>query len=149
SFLAIARQRKAEKKQVPVHTVIDQVIELLGYGLRTAGIEVVRRVGTGLPDVWADPDQVHQVIMNLVVNARQALEAQDGARRIEIDARFDQAAGEVVVRIADTGNGIPEAIRSRIFDPFFTTKPQGEGTGIGLAVSRGLIEANDGSLRLV
>jgi len=105
-------------------------------------------VQPSLPRVWADGDQLHQVLVNLIVNAQQALEEISGPRRITVAVRHDPAKSNVVLTVSDNGSGIPEQIRNRIFDPFFTTKPQGIGTGIGLAVSRGMIEAQGGSLVL-
>lgn len=147
-FLAMARQREAERKRVEIPELVERVLELLSYGLRTAGIDVIADVPADLPPLLADSDQLHQVLLNLVVNAKQAIEARPAPRRISIVARADPAAQNLDLRISDNGPGVPDAIRNRIFDPFFTTKPQGVGTGIGLAVSRGLIEAHGGALTL-
>jgi len=147
-FLAMSRQREAQRGRVEIPELVERVLELLSYGLRTAGIEVTKDIPADLPPLLADSDQLHQVLLNLVVNAKQAIEAQPAPRRVSIVARADQAAQKLDIRISDNGPGVPDAIRSRIFDPFFTTKPQGVGTGIGLAVSRGLIEAHGGSLTL-
>lgn len=149
SFLAIARQRKAERREIHLDEVVAQVLDLLAYGLRTAGIVVETSIPADLPAIGADPDQLHQVLLNLVVNAQQALEAKDGARMIRILAGQDVRADQLWIAIADNGPGVPETIRNRVFDPFFTTKTVGEGTGIGLAVSRGLAEAHGGTLRLL
>jgi two-component system NtrC family sensor kinase len=94
-----------------------------------------------------DPDQLHQIVTNLVVNAQQELAQLPPPRLIRIGV--SQRAETVLVQVADNGPGVPEAIRGRIFDPFFTTKPVGAGTGVGLAVSRGIAEAYGGSLNLV
>jgi signal transduction histidine kinase/CheY-like chemotaxis protein len=146
SFLAMARQQGVRRCLVPTASLIDDVLELLAYGLRSDGIMVVRDVPAGLPPVLGDADQLHQVLANLVTNARQALEHHPEPRRLRIAARVVGAMVEIAV--ADSGPGIPEAIRGRVFDPFFTTKPVGLGTGIGLAVSRGIAEAHGESLDL-
>lgn len=148
TFLAMARQREAERGRVEMAELVERVLDLLAYGLRTAGVEVTTDIPAHLPPLWADSDQLHQVLLNLVVNAKQALEAQPTPRRISIVARSDDAAKKITLSVSDNGSGVPEKIRNRIFEPFFTTKPQGVGTGIGLAVSRGLIEAHGGSLAL-
>jgi PAS domain S-box-containing protein len=148
TFLAMARQREAERGEVRIPDLIERVLDLLSYGLRTAGIEVSTDIPDTLPTILADSDQLHQVLLNLVMNAKQALEGEPAPRRVSIVVRADREAAKLDIRICDNGPGVPEAIRTRIFEPFFTTKPQGVGTGIGLAVSRGLIEAHGGALIL-
>jgi PAS domain S-box-containing protein len=148
TFLAMARQREAERGKVEVSNLVERVLDLLSYGLRSAGIELKVDIPQDLPPLWADSDQLHQVLLNMVVNAKQALETQTGLRFVSIVARESADASGVEIRVSDNGPGVPEAIRKRIFEPFFTTKPQGVGTGVGLAVSRGLIEAHGGTLSL-
>ena len=145
TFLAMARARPAEKRRVDIETVIDQVLELGAYGLRSNGIEVAFARGHP-PPLRADADQMHQVMLNIVLNAQQAMTGIEGPRRLSI--RSGAEGGSVVVEIADTGPGVDPAIADRVFDPFFTTKPQGIGTGIGLAVSRGIVEAHGGTIAL-
>jgi two-component system NtrC family sensor kinase len=146
SFLAMARQQEARRRPVSVAALVDGALELLAYGLRSDGMEVAREIPADLPVVLGDADQLHQVLANLVTNARQALEDRSGPRRLRIAARA--AGGAVELSVADNGPGVPAELRGRIFDPFFTTKPVGVGTGIGLAVSRGIAEAHGGSLEL-
>jgi two-component system NtrC family sensor kinase len=146
SFLAMARQRETQRRPIALHEVIDATLQLLGYGLRSSGIAVERDIPDNLPQLLCDPDQMQQVLINLLVNARQALEDQPQPRRVRIEARADDDTIELTV--SDNGPGIPPDILSRVFDPFFTTKPTGAGTGIGLGVSRGIIEAHAGTLTL-
>jgi PAS domain S-box-containing protein len=146
SFLAMARQHKAEIQPVTVQTLIDDSLQLLAYPMRTSGVTVEHDIAPDLPAVLCDPDQMIQVLSNLLTNARHALEERPSPRLVRLTAHVD---GEWVrVEVADNGPGIADDIRSRVFDPFFTTKPVGSGTGIGLAVSRGLVEAHGGSLSL-
>lgn len=147
SFLSIARQRKAERRATLLPTVLDNSIELVVYGLRSSGITVARDYDASLPEAFADPDQVQQVVVNLLVNAAQALEEIEGPREIRVATRAG-ANGTVTIVVADNGPGVPDDLAERIFDPFFTTKPVGAGTGIGLSVSRGLADAQGGSLSL-
>ncbi|MBX9459194.1 MAG: PAS domain S-box protein [Rhizobium sp.] len=150
TFLAMARQRKAERSYVSVAKVIGDALELLTYSLRTGGVSVTTEIAPDLPETHADADLLHQVLVNLIVNAQQALESTgDDARRLLVRAWFEAATNSIVIDVADNGPGIPASIRNRIFDPFFTTKPQDHGTGIGLAVSRGLVEAHGGTLELL
>ncbi|PPJ47875.1 hybrid sensor histidine kinase/response regulator [Rhizobium sp. KAs_5_22] len=149
SFLDMARQRKHERKSVLIPDIVKAALGLLSYNLKSSGVEVDIDLPKDLPVLWIDADQIHQVIVNLVVNAYQSLEEKtEGLRRIRISADHDPRAKAISLRISDNGTGIPPSIRSRIFDPYFTTKPQGTGTGIGLAVSRGLIESHGGTLDL-
>ena len=98
-----------------------------------------------LPPLTCDRNQITQVLINLLTNARDAMP--DGGS-ISLTTRFDPAAQALVLQVADTGQGIPEAIRSKIFDPFFTTKAIGKGTGLGLSIVSGIIRANGGAISL-
>ncbi|URK86200.1 PAS domain S-box protein (plasmid) [Rhizobium sp. RCAM05350] len=149
SFLDMARQRKHQRDAVLIPELVGSGLELLSYNLKSSGVVVETDLPKNLPPLWIDADQIHQVIVNLLVNANQALEEKtDGQRRIRIAAEHLPETQTIALRISDNGAGIPLSIRSRIFDPYFTTKPQGTGTGIGLAVSRGLIESHSGTLEL-
>ncbi|MBD0413584.1 hybrid sensor histidine kinase/response regulator [Oryzicola mucosus] len=148
SFLAMARQRKAEPRAVTVETLVQDVLSLLAYGLRSSGIQVSTDIPADLPPIWVDGDQIHQILVNLVINAQQAMDmVPSSARRIFISA-CKTGANRMELSVQDGGPGVAADIRTRIFDPFFTTKPQEVGTGIGLAVSRGLAESNGGTLDL-
>jgi PAS domain S-box-containing protein len=148
TFLAMARQRKPDRSRVDVNELVRGVLELTDYGLRTSSVEVRLDLANGLPELMADSDQLHQVLANLIVNAQQALQSQPGVRRLEVTTRRGHAPGSVVIRVADNGPGVPTEIAGRIFDPFFTTKQAGQGTGVGLSFSLGVVEAHGGQLRL-
>ncbi len=148
SFLAMARQRPPEHHAVDLRDIIQATLDVTGYSLRTDNIELKLEIGPEVPPVWADSDQLNQVVSNIIVNAQQAMAEVSGERVLTIKAAHDAANGEVVLTLADTGPGIPEEILSRIFEPFFTTKDIGEGTGIGLAVSHRIVEAHDGRIRV-
>jgi two-component system NtrC family sensor kinase len=146
TFLAMARQQPSERGAVRVNDVVNAALDIASYAIRTSGVEVALDLAPGLPLVLADPDQLHQVFMNLVINAQQALQDRPAPRRIRISSRFDAAAHAVRVVVADNGPGIPETLRVRIFEPFFTTKATGSGTGVGLAVSLGIVESHGGTI---
>lgn len=146
SFLAMARQKPPQRKRLDVAEVIRAALEVVGYSLRSAGVEVETRLPDDLPGVSADRDLLGQVFSNILVNAQQALTSRPMPRHIRITARRDGA--EVLVRFEDNGPGVPEAVRHRIFDPYFTTKAVEVGTGIGLSISRNVIETHGGTIRL-
>ena len=146
TFLSMARSKPIEKRDVDIDTVIDDVLELAAYGLRSNGVTIVRNRGGTLPTTLADPDQMHQVFMNVVLNAQQAMMNVVGARSLDVETRFDGT--NIAIDIADTGHGIPDDIRKRVFEPFFTTKPQGVGTGIGLSVCLRIVQAHGGTITL-
>ena len=146
SFLAMARQKAPDYRSIAINDQIRAAAELTEYQLRAAHVTLDLRLAEGLPPIAADPDQLHQVIVNLLTNARQALEETGGERRITITTSRQQ--GAIRLAVADTGKGIDAVTRDRIFDPFFTTKAVGTGTGIGLSYSRGIIEAHGGMITI-
>ncbi|CAH1688118.1 Histidine kinase [Hyphomicrobiales bacterium] len=145
-FLAMARSKPVEKKWVNVESVIDDVMELAAYGLRVNGVEVIRDRVRDLPAILADADQLHQVFMNLVLNAMQAMTGIEGRRRLIIKTTLRGQA--IVIDVLDTGLGVNDTVKQRAFEPFFTTKPLGVGTGIGLSLCSGIVEAHGGTITL-
>jgi PAS domain S-box-containing protein len=148
TFLAMARQETGERQQADANNMIDMALELTGYSLRGANIEVSTNLSTALPMVHVNPDQITQVLTNLVVNAEHALRQKDDGRRVRITSGYSDGSDHVVIKVKDNGPGVPNEIRRRIFEPFFTTKEVGEGTGIGLALCHRLIEANGGKIKM-
>jgi PAS domain S-box-containing protein len=148
TFLAMARQQAPSRVAVRISDVIDASLDLVGYRLRSTGIEVIRDIAPDLPETMADPDQLNQVFSNLFLNAQQAMAEQDAAARkiLRIFGRYRAEANMLEIEVIDTGPGIPVDVMPRVFEPFFTTKPAGVGTGIGLAVTRGIIQSHGGSI---
>src|SRR5213594_4393447 len=144
NFLALARQQPPERRDVRLDQVVQEAVELLAYELRTSNVEVVPELAGDLPVVWADAHQLHQVVVNLLANAHQAMRHMDAGRRITIRTRLERE--RLLLEVIDTGPGIPAEIQSRIFEPFFTTKPQGEGTGLGLSLCRRTLEEHGGTI---
>jgi len=149
TFLAMARQGKPHRSRVDVNQLVRGVLDLTDYGLRTSGVEVRLDLASDLPELMADVDLLHQVLANLIVNAQQALESQVGQRRLVVSTRCGRTPASVSIRVTDNGPGVSAEIASRIFDPFFTTKRTGQGTGVGLSFSLGVIKAHGGHLRLM
>ncbi|MDP3768625.1 MAG: ATP-binding protein, partial [Dehalococcoidia bacterium] len=148
NFLALARQRPPERDATALNQIVREAAELLAYQLRMDNVEVLFELADSLPILWADPHQLHQVVVNLVGNAHHALRNGSRPRRITIRTGYDVVAHRVALTIADNGPGIPPEIVDRIFEPFFTTKPPGEGTGLGLSLCRGIIASHGGTMRV-
>jgi PAS domain S-box-containing protein len=146
TFLAMARQQQPERGPVSINDVVTAALDIAGYAVRTSGIEVTLDLAANIPRILADADQLHQVLLNLIINAQQALQEQDAPRTISVATRFDRGARLLRVVVADNGPGIPRHLRARVFEPYFTTKPTGVGLGVGLAVSLGIVEAHAGTV---
>lgn len=146
TFLAMARQQKSVQAPVKLCQVIETSLDMVGYRLRESEVQVNVSMESKLPKVWADSDQLIQVFTNLFLNAQQAMAHSPKPRQLTLSAQSNNEEKIVRIQVRDNGPGIPLEIRSRIFEPFFTTKAVGEGTGVGLSVSYGIIEAHGGRL---
>ena len=147
SLLSFARRHQPERKPVAVNRLIEDVLEIVAYQLRTSNVEVACQFAADLPLVLADGHQVQQVMLNLINNARQAIEAHQADGRITITT---ERGGQFIrIGIQDNGPGIPPENLKRIFDPFFTTKEVGKGTGLGLSLCYGLIKEHGGDITVV
>jgi PAS domain S-box-containing protein len=146
TFLAMARQQQPERGPVAINEVVSAALDITAYAVRTSGIDVVLDLADDLPPILADSDQLHQVLLNLIVNAQHALQDQPAPRLIRVTSRYHPADDSIRITVADNGPGIPADLRARVFEPYFTTKPIGVGTGVGLAVSFGIVEAHGGTL---
>ncbi len=146
TFLAMARQRPPERHLVAMDEVVRAALDIVAYPLRTSGVEVAVDVPGDLPRLWADGDQIGQVMLNLILNAQHALMEVPPPRRLAVSATLLPDAGRIRVTIADNGAGVDPHLRRRIFDPFFTTKPAGVGTGVGLSVCHGVVTGHDGAI---
>jgi two-component system NtrC family sensor kinase len=148
NFLALARQHPPERQKVDANRVVREAVELLAYPLRVDNVEVRLELAEDLPTLWADPHQLHQVVVNLITNAHQAMHGSTFARRLTLRTQVRAEHSRVSIEVIDTGGGIPPEVLGRIFEPFFTTKPVGQGTGLGLPLCLGIVEAHGGTLRV-
>src|SRR5262249_32305400 len=151
NLLSFARRRRPSKEMTDVNVLVERVLELRSYdfGMRNIRLDMV--LDRHMSQAWVDPDQVQQVLFNLVKNAEQAMTDAGGG---PLTARTEPAAdafaygdaGAVRVSIADDGPGVSPEMQRRIFDPFFTTKEAGQGTGLGLTISYSIIDEHNGRI---
>jgi PAS domain S-box-containing protein len=155
-ILAISRQEKQEKTVVNLIPMVKEALKMLRATI-PASIAIQEKIGDEKLLIRADPTQIHQVIMNLATNAKQAMPGQKGVLTVELGfVHFDEginsrvpdlAAGPyALLRVRDTGEGICEAHLNKIFEPYFTTKKKGRGTGLGLSVVHGIVKSHQGHI---
>ncbi len=146
NFLEFSRRPKLKIQSVSPSDVVDMAIQLLRHRLESYGVEVELYRQRRLPDIEADPEQLKEVLVNLLVNACDAM-GEGGKIVIREEEGMTEPMGHVVViRVSDNGPGVPEEIKDKIFQPFFSTKE--EGTGLGLSIAERIIEDHDGCLSL-
>ena len=146
NLLVFAGSRRLARRSVSLNAVLQKVLALRADACRTADIEVVRHYDEHIPRVQSDPSLLHQVFLNMVMNAEQAIASTGGGGRIEISTSVNKARDRITAKVRDTGTGIPEDTLSRIFEPFYTTKEVGKGTGLGLAIAYGIVQEHGGQI---
>ena len=114
---------------VDLNQVVRETLALRAYEQRVANIVIVEALAAGLPQVFADPHQIQQVLLNLIINAEQAMLVAHGRGTLIVRTWHDLERDAVVLEVNDDGPGVPEDVQPKIFDPFFTTKDVGKGTG--------------------
>jgi PAS domain S-box-containing protein len=149
NFLALARQRPPERHPVQVNQVAREAVELLAYPLRVDSVEVEFQLAAEVPVMRADAHQLHQIVVNLVSNAHQAMREVEGPRRLTVATGVVVGGERVWLEVRDTGPGISTELEGRLFEPFFTTKPPGVGTGLGLSLCQGIVEGHGGWIGVV
>lgn len=147
NLLYFARENKPERTRVDLNEIVERTLALRGYELRVENIVVECSLETGLPETMADPYQLQQVVLNLLVNAEQALLGDRGSGHVWIRTHC-APGGRIALEVSDDGPGIAPSIASRVFDPFFTTKPAGVGTGLGLSIVYGIVQQHGGDVTL-
>jgi histidine kinase len=148
-----ARKSEMELEKVQVNDILEKAFEIFSQQLKLREIDVIWRIDKDLPKINADPGRLEQVFINLLLNARDAIEErwgdqepQAGEKKIILKTTCD--AHNVVCKVCDTGGGVPEPISDKIFEPFYTTKEVGKGTGLGLSISYGIVKECGGSIHL-
>ena len=144
-LLDFSRQSETRAARTEVNPVIDNTLALLERQAIFHNIRTERHLADGLPPVFIDPGQLQEVVINLMLNAVDAME-ENG--ELTVETSLNRGAGEVVIRISDTGKGIPPDAMPFIFEPFFTTKKVGQGTGLGLAIVHGVVTRAGGKVEV-
>jgi signal transduction histidine kinase/CheY-like chemotaxis protein len=146
NLLTFARKRHTTRTMVDLNQVVRETLSLRSYEQRVTNISVIDALAAGLPQVFADAHQIQQVLLNLVINAEQAMLSANGRGTLVVRTWYDAAKDVVLLEVNDDGPGVPEEVRSKIFDPFFTTKEVGKGTGLGLTVAYAIVEEHGGRI---
>jgi signal transduction histidine kinase len=146
NLLTFARKRHTTRAMVEINHVVEETLTLRSYEQRVTNITVISALAAGLPQVFADPHQLQQVLLNLVINAEQAMLSAHGHGTLVVRTWHNGTNDSVVLEVNDDGPGIPEEMRTKIFDPFFTTKEVGKGTGLGLTVAYAIVHEHGGRI---
>ncbi len=146
-LLDFARQEEVEHQRVDINASLREAMVLLEHQLSTAAIEVITRLEPNAAFVKANADQIQNIWLNLLVNAKDALSSQSGSRRIEVRSRLQR--DQIEVNVTDNGPGIPTEQLPYLFHPFYTTKSPGQGTGLGLSTSYRIVEQLGGRIDII
>jgi two-component system NtrC family sensor kinase len=145
-----SRQSEFAFHKVDIHEPIENALMITEQQLLNDGIRLTKNFSPNLPKIWGDSNQLEQVFLNLIANAKDAMEKSERKRELTITTSLLSHNGlsEVEVLVRDTGTGIPEKNIDKIFEPFFSTKEVGKGTGLGLSICYGIIEAHGGQIEV-
>ncbi len=141
-LLDFARQRKPDKKEWDIHTLLDNTLTLVENQARFQNIKIIKNFKTEIPRLLVDGDQIQQVFMNIIINAADAMSGDGGMLTVKTALHNGMAE----ISFVDTGRGMSKEHLSKLFTPFFTTKEIGRGTGLGLAISYGIIQSHNGEI---
>ena len=141
-----ARKRHTTRTTVDLNQVVRETLALRAHEQRALNVRVIDGLAAGLPPVFADPHQIQQILLNLIINAEQAMLTAHGRGTLTLRSWQDLDRDAVMLEVTDDGPGVPEEVQSKIFDPFFTTKAVGKGTGLGLTVAYAIAQEHGGRL---
>jgi signal transduction histidine kinase len=142
-LLSFSRSSKQEREAINIHEAIDDVLNFVVQHSDLDKVKIIRDYDIIIPPILINERKMKQVFMNLIMNAKHAV-GKTGT--IKVTTKLNRSENRAYIKVIDTGYGIEKKNLSRIFDPFFTTKPTGEGTGLGLSVSYGIIKNHDGEI---
>jgi len=145
NLLSFSRQSPMNVQSTDINRLVDQVTLLVAPNLKHAGIELHASLAEELPRLHCDPSQIEQVLLAVIVNATDAMPK---GGNLWIDSHLSGEGDKVVLTVRDDGSGIPPEVLPKVFEPFVTTKENGHGTGLGLAVSRGIIQRHSGQIKI-
>jgi signal transduction histidine kinase len=148
NLLTFARKRHTTRAMVDLNQVVRETLALRLYEQRVSNITTIEALASGLPQAFADPHQIQQVLLNLVINAEQAMIMAHGRGTLIVRTWHDIDRDAVVLEVTDDGPGVPDEVQPRIFDPFFTTKDVGKGTGLGLTVAYAIVQEHGGRITI-
>jgi signal transduction histidine kinase len=148
SLQMFVRKRHTTRTTVDLNQVVRETLALRAYEQRIANVMILEALAAGLPPVFADPHQIQQILLNLIVNAEQAMIDAHGRGTLILRSWHDVERDAVVLEVNDDGPGVPDDVQSKIFDPFFTTKAVGQGTGLGLTVAYAIAQEHGGRIHM-
>lgn len=146
-LLSFSRRSKPQRSRADLNAIIRSTLSIIDHKLSLMNVRLNLHLDENIPRVFCDTSQMQQVIINLIMNAAEAMQSKEGGI-VELTTEADASRSNLRLRVSDTGDGIPEELREKIFNPFFTTKEEGKGVGLGLAVVYGIIEAHHGDIQV-
>jgi two-component system NtrC family sensor kinase len=143
-----ARKRHTTRTTVDLNQLVRETLAIRAYEQRAANVVILEALAAGLPPVFADPHQIQQVLLNLIINAEQAMLDANGRGMLILRSWHEPDRDAVILEVNDDGPGVPPDVQPKIFDPFFTTKAVGKGTGLGLTVAYAIAQEHGGTLSI-
>jgi signal transduction histidine kinase len=147
NLMQFSRAEKGEFSEISINDVIEKSVSIVDHQLSLHKVRVKTTLAGHIPPLLGNANQLQQVLMNLAINAQHAM-GDDGGT-ISIMTEIDESTGSALITVDDTGPGVPEDVAANIFEPFFTTKAAGQGTGLGLSVSYGIIQEHKGAIHVM
>ena len=146
NLLTLSRKSPSTRTLADINQIVRETLALRAHDQRSMHISVTAALTPVLPSIFVDDHQIQQVLLNLMINAEQAMTAAHGRGTLEVRSTYDERRRRVIVEVVDDGPGIPDGVKDRIFDPFFTPKATGQGTGLGLTVAHAIVREHSGEI---